>query len=115
MTDERTTGGQAKDAFNEHVVEPARKAGEALRQTSQKAAESGATLGVKMIDHAEQNAREAFNAMRAAAQAKDAAEVMRIQGDFLREAGNRGVTQAREIAEVIAQFGRDVVKPFRGG
>ena|ERR1700694_3813897 len=103
MTDDRTPGDRAKNAFQDHVVEPARKV-----------AESGATVGMKMIDHAEQNAREAFNAMRAAAQAKDPADVMRIQSEFLREAGNRGLAQAREVGELIAQFGRDAVKPFRG-
>jgi hypothetical protein len=67
-----------------------------------------------MIDQAEQNAREAFAAMREAAEAKDISQVMKIQGDYLREQGTRSMSQAREIGELIMQFGRDAVAPLRG-
>jgi hypothetical protein len=40
--------------------------------------------------------------------------VMKIQGEFLREQGSRSMTQAREIGEVILQFGRDAVGAVRG-
>jgi hypothetical protein len=52
--------------------------------------------------------------MRAAASAKDLSEVMKIQGDFLRDQGSRSMSQAREIGELIMQFGRDAVAPLRG-
>ena len=39
---------------------------------------------------------------------------MRIQTDFLREQGNRSMAQAREIGEMIVQFGRDAVGVARG-
>ncbi|MGL1793243.1 phasin family protein, partial [Vibrio parahaemolyticus] len=65
-------------------------------------------------DHAEANTREAFAAMRAATQAKDLTEVMKIQGDFLREQGARSMTQAREIGDLIVQLGRDAVGTLRG-
>ena len=68
-----------------------------------------------MIDQAETNAHEAFAAMRKAAQATDLSGVMQIQGEYLREQGTRSMTQAREIAELIAQFGRDAVSTLRGG
>ncbi|WP_232280363.1 phasin family protein [Sphingomonas sp. PAMC 26605] len=103
-----------RDAFTENVADPARKAGEALRDAGGKMAESSSAIGIKMLDQAEANAREAFAAMRAAAGAKDLSEVMKIQGDFLREQSQRSVSQAREMGEVILQFGRDAVGAVRG-
>ena len=103
-----------RDAFTETVVDPARKAGEAIRDAGSKMAESSASVGIKMLDQAEANSREAFAAMRAAAAAKDLSEVMKIQGDFLREQGSRSMGQAREIGELILQFGRDAVGTVRG-
>ena len=116
MADGMREGAEkAQSAFNERVAEPARRAGEAMRASGQKMAEGGSQIGVKMIDQAETNAREAFAAMRQAAQASDLSEVMRIQGDYLREQGSRSMAQAREIGELIARFGRDAVAPLRGG
>lgn len=103
-----------RDAFNEKIAEPAKKAGEAIREAGGKVAESSSAIGIKMLDQAEANAREAFAAMRAAAGAKDLSEVMKIQGDFLREQGQRSMTQAREMGEVILQFGREAVGAVRG-
>ena len=111
----RAGAEQARGAFQENVVAPAMRAGEAMKASGQKVAEGGANIGVKMIDQAEQNAREAFNAMREAAAAKDLSDVMRIQGDYLREQGTRSMTQAKEIGDLIMQFGRDAVAPLRGG
>ena len=114
-TDRMRDGAEkARETFTEKVVEPAKRAGEAMKESGQKMAEGGSTIGVKMIDQAESNAREAFAAMREAAKAKDLSEVMKIQGDYLREQGQRSMTQAREIGELIMQFGRDAVAPLRG-
>jgi len=106
---------KAQGAFQERIVEPAKRAGEAMKESGQKLAEGGSTIGTKMIDQAEQNAREAFAAMREAAAAKDISQVMKIQGDYLREQGTRSMAQAREIGELIMPFGRDAVAPLRGG
>jgi len=108
---ENGNGDAARSAFQDHVMEPARRAGDAIRQSGQRAAENGATVGAKLIDQAEANAQEAFAAMRAAAQAKDLAEVMKIQGEFLRQQGTRSMSQAREIGELIMRFGREAVAP----
>lgn len=89
-------------------------AGDAMKASGQKMAEGGSTIGLKMLDQAESNTREAFAAMRAAAGAKDISDVMRIQSDFLRDQGNRSMAQAREIGELIMQFGRDAVGSARG-
>jgi hypothetical protein len=110
----RAASAQAQGTFQESVVEPAKRAGEAMRSSGQKIVEGGSTVGLKMIDQAEQNAHQAFLAMREAAAAKDLSQVMKIQGDYLREQSARSMTQAREIGELIAQFGRDAITPLHG-
>jgi hypothetical protein len=106
---------KARDAFSEKVVDPARRAAEAMKESGGKIAEGGATIGKAMIDQAEQNAREAFAAMREAASASDLTQVMKIQGDYLREQSQRSMSQAREIGELIMKFGKDAVAPLQGG
>ena len=102
---------QMRDAFNEHVVDPARRAGEAMRASGERIAQNGSALGSTIIDQAEANAREAFTALRSAAGARDLPEVMRIQGEYLREQGQRSMEQAREIGQLIMQFGREAIRP----
>ena len=111
----RENAGKARDAFSEKVVDPARRAGEAMKESGGEIAEGGATIGKAMIDQAEQNAREAFAAMREAASASDLTQVMKIQGDYLREQSQRSMSQAREIGELIVKFGKDAVAPLQGG
>lgn len=115
MSDAKKPTDKVRDTINEHIVDPAKKAGERLKETGQTLAEGGSTIGLKMIEQAEANTREAFAAMRAAAQAKDLTEVMRVQGDYMREQGNRSLAQAREIGDLIMSFGRSAVAPLRGG
>jgi phasin family protein len=107
-------GDKVKDTINEKLVDPAKKAGEAMRKSGAKIAEGGSTVSMKLIDQAEQNAREAFAAMRAAAGAKDLSEVMKVQGDYLRDQGSRAMSQAKEIGELIVKIGQDSVAPLRG-
>ena len=104
---------KARDAFQDHVVEPARRAGEAMKESGQRMAEGGSALGAKLINQAETNTQQAFAAMRAAAGAKDLSEVMKIQGEYMREQGQRSMGQAREVSELIMQFGRNAVSPLR--
>lgn len=111
----RSAGEQARTVFNDRIVEPAKRAGEALREGGQKVAESNQAIGLKVIDQAEANAHEAFAAMRKAAQAADLSAVMQVQADYLREQGSRSMAQAREVAELIARFGRDAVGAMKGG
>lgn len=110
----RDGADRMRETFQDKVVEPARRAGEAFKASGQKVAEGGSAIGHRLIDQAETNAHQAFAAMRAAASAKDLSEVMKIQGDYLREQGTRSMAQAREVGELIAQFGRDAVAPLRG-
>ena len=113
MADEKTTTEQVKDTINDKLIDPMKRAGEAMKASGEKIAEGSSAVGLKVIDQAEANAREAFAAMRAAASAKDLAEVMKIQGDYLREQSTRSLAQAREIGELIVQFGRATAAPFR--
>ena len=101
-----------KSTFDK-VVDPMKRAGEAMKASGEKVAEGSSAVGLKVIDQAEQNAREAFAAMRAAASAKDLSEVMKIQGDYLRDQGSRSMAQAREIGELIMEFGKASAAPFR--
>ncbi|HEU0044348.1 phasin family protein [Sphingomonas sp.] len=111
----RDAGQKAQSAFQERVMEPAQRAGQAMREGGQKIAENNQQIGVKLIDQAEQNTAEAFAAMRKAAEAKDLSDVMRIQGEYLREQSQRSMAQAREIGELIVSFGRDAVGAMRSG
>ena len=110
----RDAGDKARAGFAEHVVEPAKRASEAMKESGRKVAEGGSTISARLIDQAETNAKQAFAAMREAAKANDISEVMRIQGDYLREQGQRSMSQAREIGELIVQFGKDAVTPIKG-
>lgn len=114
MADAKKTSEKVKDTINERIVDPAKKAGEAIKETGSKLAEGGSTVGMKMLDQAEENTRQAFAAMRAAAQAKDLTEVMKVQGEYLREQGTRSMNQAREIGDLIVQFGKQAVAPLSG-
>ncbi|MFC3711711.1 phasin family protein [Sphingoaurantiacus capsulatus] len=98
-------------SFADRVAGPLKNAGEAIKNAGAKAAENSQAINLKAIDQAEQNAREAFNALRAAAGAKSLSEVMEVQANYIREQSSRGVEQVREIGEMIARFGRDAVSP----
>ncbi len=111
----KSTTEKVRETVQERVVEPAKKASETIKATVTGAAGASVDFGTRMIDQAEENAREAFNAMRAAAKAKDLSEVMKVQAEYLKEQGSRSVKQAREIGELIAQFGRDAIAPIRRG
>ena len=69
---------------------------------------------MKVIDHAEENTRQAFAALRAAAKANGLGELMKVQSDYVRDQGGRSMAQVREIGEMIAQFGRDAMSGLSG-
>lgn len=110
MADKKT---EAKGATHE-MTDRMKAAGEKMRASGEKMAERGSELGMKLLDQAEQNTREAFAAMRAAAKSHDLSEVMHVQGEYLREQGARSMAQAREIAEMIANFGRETIGKMTG-
>jgi hypothetical protein len=93
---------------------PAAAASERMRAAGSAMTGQGSQLGLAILSQAEANTQEAFRAMRAAAQANDVAEVMRIQSDYLRDQGARSMAQAREVSEMIAQFGRSAIGQMTG-
>ena len=90
-------------------------AGDVVKEGATKAAENSAALSMKVIDHAEENTRQAFAALRAAAKANGLTELMQVQSDYVRDQGSRSMTQVREIGEMITQFGRSAMSGFGGG
>ena len=90
-------------------------AGDAMRNSGAKAAEGTAAVSMKVLDQAEENTRQAFAAMRAAAQAGSITDVMKVQTDYIREQSTRSMTQAREIGELIMRFGREAMSPTASG
>ena len=105
--------GGASDAAG-GMAEGLRAAGERMRAAGGQIAGQGSELGLRMLDQAETNTREAFRMMRAAAQAHDMNEVMRLQSEYMREQSTRSVAQAREIGELIASFGRATIGQMTG-
>ena len=114
MGDARDTADKMKDTIDETIIDPAKRAGEAMRQSGAKVAEGGSTVSLKLIDQAEQNTREAFAALRAAAGAKDLSDVLKVQGDYLRAQSERSMAQAQEIGEQIVKIGQESVAPLTG-
>lgn len=104
----------AKSKVQDKIVEPMKAAGEAMKDGAKKAAERSSQVGMTMIDHAEANTREAFAAMRAAAKAGNLTDVLKVQGDYLRDQSARGMAQAREIGEMIVSFGKEAMAPLTG-
>jgi hypothetical protein len=89
-------------------------AGDALKDGAAKAAENSAALSMKVIDHAEENTRQAFAALRAAASANGLTELMKVQSEFVRDQGTRSMAQVREVGELIMQFGKGAMSPLMG-
>ncbi len=100
--------------MHDKIVEPLKAAGEQIKAAGQHVAETTSTLNAKIIDHAEANVREAFNALRHAANSKSITDVMTAQSTYVREQGERGMAQVKEIGELIANFGREAMKSVTG-
>ena len=89
-------------------------AGDAVKEGATKAAENSAALSMKVIDHAEENTRQAFAALRAAAKSGDLSGLMQVQSDYVRDQGSRSMAQVKEIGEMIASFGREAMSNLTG-
>lgn len=86
----------------------AKKASDALKEGASKAATNASQLNARVIDHAEENTRAAFAALRSAAGVTSIGDLTKIQSDFVQEQSNRSMNQVREVGEMIAAFGRDM-------
>lgn len=104
----------AKPAKNTaKAADAVKKAGKTVKDAAQKAAANASALNNRVIDHAEENTRAAFAAMRTAASVKSVQELAKIQADYIKEQGARSMTQIREVGDMIAQFGRDAMAAWR--
>ncbi len=53
--------------------------------------------------------REAFKALRTAATSGSVTDVLKAQTDYVKDQSARSLAQAKEIGELIANFGRNAV------
>jgi len=97
----------------EGATDAVKRAGETVREAASSAAQNAASLNATVIDHAEENVREAFKALRAAAGSTSIQDVVKAQTDYVKEQGARSMAQAREVGEMIAQFGRSAMEAWR--
>lgn len=95
-------------------IEPLRRAGETLKRAGADARENGHAISMKLIEQAEGNTRQAFAKMREMASAGSVGDVVKIQTDFVREQSTRAMEQAKELGDLIAQFGRNAISPLTG-
>jgi len=101
------------EKLTEKATETVKKAGKSIKESAEKAAANAAALNSKVIDHAEENTRAAFAAMRSAASVKSVQELAKIQTEFVKEQSARSMTHVREVGDMIAQFGRDAMSSWR--
>ena len=105
--------GDKGEKLGTRAAETVKKAGKALGKTTTKAAGNAAALNNKVIDQAEENTRAAFAAMRSAAAVKSVRDLAKVQTDFVKEQSARSMTQAKELGDLIAQFGRDAMAAWK--
>ncbi len=101
------------EKMTEKATETVKKAGKSIKDATTKAANNAAALNNKVIDHAEENTRAAFAAMRSAASVKSVTDLAKVQTDYVKEQGARSMTQVKEVGDLIAQFGRDTMAAWR--
>jgi hypothetical protein len=101
------------EKLTEKATESVKKAGKTIKDATTKAASNAAALNNKVIDHAEENTRAAFAAMRSAASVKSVTDLAKIQTEFVKEQGARSLSQVKEVGDLIAQFGRDAMAAWR--
>ena len=101
------------DKVTEKSANPVKRAGKSIKEATEKAAAHAAALNGKVLDHAEENTRAAFSAMRSATAVKSVQELAEIQSDFVKDQSARSLTHVREVGDLIAQFGRDTMAAWK--
>ena len=85
-----------------------------LHKTISSCPTGGTQLGEKLKDYSEKNISAARDYMRELSQAKDFAEVARIQTDFMRSQFSAFGEQAKGLGEAYTKAAADAVnKPFK--
>jgi hypothetical protein len=111
-----TTTAKAKPSsakgFFDNVAEPLKDVGKTIEETRERAVACNREISSRVIDYAEANTREAFGAARAAAGAKSVVELIEIQNAYVRDQATRGVTQLRELGELVFKASQDAWAPI---
>ena len=97
----------------EGLTKGLKDAGERLRTAGGRVAENNRAINLRLIEQAEENTREAFKALRAAAQASTLKDVASIRAQYVRDQGKRQVSHMREVGELISRFGREALTPAK--
>jgi hypothetical protein len=97
----------------EGLTKGLKDAGERLRTAGERLAGNNRAINLRLIEQAEENTREAFKALRAAAQAATLKDVASIRAQYVRDQGKRQVSHMREIGDLITRFGREAVTPAK--
>lgn len=84
-----------------------------MREMGERGLELNREFSVRVIEYAEKNTTEALTAARAAAQAKNPAELFEIQNNFFRDQLTRSANQLRELGEMIQKANQEAWKPMR--
>lgn len=84
-----------------------------MREMGERGLELNREFSVRVIEYAEKNTTEALGAARAAAQAKNPAELFEIQNNFFRDQLTRSANQLRELGEMIQKANQETWKPMR--
>lgn len=102
--------GQARQAF-EGFIDAANSAIEQMQGRAQ-AAQSGATeIAHKSMAYAEQNVTSAFEFAQKLMRAKDAAEMMALQSEFVSRQMQTLSTQLQDLSQSAAKIVADAAKP----
>lgn len=108
----KTAAKPSPTGFFDTVAEPLKNVGKSFEEARERSVERNREIGVKVIEYAETNTREAFGAARAAAGAKNVVELVEIQNAFVRDQVTRGATQLRELGELIFKANQDAWSPI---
>jgi phasin len=101
---------QARQAFDGFVEAASKAVGQ--MQGSAQAAQSGATdIAQKSIAYAEQNVEATFDFAQKLMKAKDGAEVLDLQSEFLTRQMQALSTQVQELGQSAAKIVVDAAKP----
>jgi len=101
---------QARKTFD-GFIEAANKAMGQMQGQAQAAQSSASEIAHKSVSYAEQNVAATFDFAQKLMRAKDAAEVMGIQSEFLARQMQTLSTQAQDLGQSAAKMVVDAAKP----
>jgi hypothetical protein len=103
---------QAREAYHRYVSMTERMLG-AFEGLAREASSGAREANLRMLGFAEANARAAFDHAERLLQARNLAEVTRLQQDYLREATERIAQQVREVRDMGSQAASGTLAAIR--